>query len=564
MSTSCDEESRRATCNRPQREGDAGAGRCSDVPPGWRAGEQDAVTKARSSLSALTAVLLYACACTHPKTGSGGPPDGTPVLPPSNAASPAEARPAPVSPFQVVATGAAGVDLVPVGTSVLLKRKFPFGWLTAGQLHMDPLLAWGYPRALGESTVDPWQGRLELLALGGAPDALWAGFMEGSGVAVPDEATFRWTRRQGWRVEPPLPRLPQWTLRSFASTADRAWGLADLLAYGLGREDQLHKGAREYAIVMLRGAGPAAELPDEFCPAQLLALPAGDLYAMGVRCETKQPWLHRWPAGAVQGEVQALPPAPCVGAAANEPPELEALVRLGDEVVARTHCHGDTRSALARRSVTSGAWESFADDALALAQPASVDGSIWVDARGIWRRAADGFRTGIPLPPGWKLADAPWASTVDDIWVVAKKGADTALLHSGVAPAQPIVLPSDDALVQSLDDATQPVALTPTCQSVAIVFEGLAASHPESLDMRSVCARLGPYGLTFYQADLRGKRQLLAMADAVPQAQATPATADRLSGLLGIRLVCRNPVPHAKFRLDCPSGKLVAMPLEGD
>ena len=225
MSTSGDEESRRATCNRPQRGGDAGAGRCSDVPSGWRAGEQDAVTKARSSLSALTAVLLQVCACTHPKAGSGGPPNGTPVLPPSSTASPAEARAAPVSPFQVVATGADDVKLVPAGASVLLMRKFPFAWLTAGQLKMDPLLAWDYPRALGESTVDVWQGRLELLALGGSPDALWAGFMEGSGVAVPDEATFRWTRRQGWRV---VFRTRPWRLSRTRWTDDGRVGDRDV------------------------------------------------------------------------------------------------------------------------------------------------------------------------------------------------------------------------------------------------------------------------------------------------------------------------------------------------
>jgi hypothetical protein len=453
--------------------------------------------------------------------------------------------------------------LVPVGTSVILARKFPFAWLTAGQLTLDPLLGSGYPRAVGESTVDPWQGRLELLALGGSADVLWAGFMEGNDVAAPDEAAFRWTRRQGWQVEPALPRLPQWTLRSFTSTADRAWGLAELVAYGLGREDQLRKGAREFAIALLQGAGPAPELPDELCPEQLLAMPAGDLYAIGVRCQTKEPWLHRWPGGAVQGEVQTLPPASCAGAPANVPPSLERLVRLGDEVVVRTPCDGSKRPALARRSSRSGAWESFTDDALAVAQPASADGSTWSDGRGIWSRAHDGSRKDIPLPPAWKLGDAgisAWALTADDIWVVAKKGAETALLHSGPAPAQPMALPSDDALVQSLDDATQPVAWTPTCQSVGIAFEGLAATDPVILDLRNVCGRLSGQALTFFQTDLRGKPELIAVADAAPQPLATPAAAHRLSGIPHVRLVCRNPVARAKFRLDCAMGKLVSTP----
>ena len=418
------------------------------------------------------------------------------------------------------------------------------------------------------------QGPLALLALGGSDAAgLWGGFEEGSGVAGRDEAAFRWTPQAGWRTEPAQPGMSHWTLRSIASSAGHTIGLAELVAYGLARTEALRRGARERALVVLEGTGPPPELPAALCPRALLVTPSGDLFAVGERCGTTQTWLHRWPVGNAHGAEQSIASSACP-AGEERSVRVERLARRGDEVLAMgtTACAGIREPVLLRQDGATGDWKLVRGDRLAAMLPASADGSVWVDRQGVWRLARDGSLEAIPLPAGWAITAAggglvpatstsAWALGPDDVWAVAHHGAETSILHTGPVAGPAASLPSDDTLVQNVDDASQPVPWSSACASALLVFDGLAPDRASSLDLKPVCAALarspllGGAGLTFYETELRGHAQLVAVSNAVPESTATSDAAK----LLGDRahLVCRNPVTRAKWELDCSAGRLV-------
>jgi hypothetical protein len=147
-------------------------------------------------------------------------------------------------------------------------------------------------------------------------------------------------------------------------------------------------------------------------PRAMLALPSGQVFAAGTRCDARTPALEWWEPGAKQGRLVDLP------GVENRGPEVHLAGRRADDVwasVAYTLAHFDGKS-----------WAPvelpFQTDVLSLGVTPAGELFVGSDSSGVWTRALDGkwselsFESGSPSKDTnvWSIV----ARSIDDVWVL--------------------------------------------------------------------------------------------------------------------------------------------------